>query len=472
MFREVIMSIHKYFMVLVILGGLYAYSQTLETRPPAATQNSEDETEVSTATASEDVDDSAKSSDAESIMQVPDPVNPAGYSMISPPETARSNYLDLGLSLMGAYDDNVIGGIEGRPVQDVSYSVRPMVSWRQSSPRILWNLMYSPGFTFYQHTSSLNAADHNFSLGSQFRLSPHVTLVLHDGFSKTSNPAGQFYQSAGIPTGIAQPSAATIISPLADQINNTGSVEVTYQFDRNSMLGASGIFSNLHYLDRSQVPGLFDSNMRAAQAFYSHRVSKKHYVGIRYEFQSLLSTPNPVTTETHSLVLFYAIYLQPRMSLSMFAGPQRSDTAGGAVVPTKMWSPSYGGSFVWQGVHTAFAIAGSQTVGAGGGLQGASKVESANASVRRQLTKVFSAEVGASYSNTGVLASLPQFSSGGRNVSSSVSLQRRIRDYLDVGLAYTRLHQNYGDIEALANNPNRNSVSVSLSYQFQRPIGR
>jgi hypothetical protein len=468
------MRIHKYLTIVIVLVGLHAHSQTPTSGAiPAEAQNSATGTEDSTKQVIEEGNFTPTiPSDAESAMQTPAPVNAGGYSMAFPSESARSNYLNMGLNLMSAYDDNALGNTAGRRVTDTSYSVRPVLSWRQSTSRVLWNFTYSPGFTFYQHFSALNSADHNLSVDSQFRLSPHVTLRLLDGFSKSSNPIGQFYESASTPAGIAQPPVATIISPLADQISNSGSVQLTYQFGRNSMVGASGLFSILRYLNREQVPGLFDSDTKAAQGFYAHRISSKHYVGMRYEFQNLLSKPNPVNTQTQSLVLFYTIYVQPRMSVSLFAGPQHSDTRGGDAIPSNMWSPSFGGSFGWQGVRTSLAIEASRAVTAGGGLQGASRSDSADASVRRQLTKSLGVEAGASFSKSDVLASLSTFSSGGHSVSGSISLYRQIREHLNLVLAYVRLHQSYGDIQALSSDPNRNRVSLSLSYQFQRPIGR
>ena len=40
-----------------------------------------------------------------------------------------------------------------------------------------------------------------------------------------------------------------MIAPVTSQLNNSGNVGITYQFAANGMIGASGTFSNLHYLD-------------------------------------------------------------------------------------------------------------------------------------------------------------------------------------------------------------------------------
>jgi hypothetical protein len=37
---------------------------------------------------------------------------------------------------------------------------------------------------------------------------------------------------------------------------------------------------------------------------------------------------------------------------------------------------------------------------------------------------------------------------------------------------YDRLHESYGNIPAIAANPDIDRVSISLNYQFTRPLGR
>jgi hypothetical protein len=160
------------------------------------------------------------------------------------------------------------------------------------------------------------------------------------------------------------------------------------------------------------------------------------------------------------------------MSLSLFTGPQHADTRGGIVVPYSSWTPTYGGVFDWQGVHTRLTVNALRAITAGGGLEGATQSENVGAAVSRQLTKFFNGELAVSYYKNDVLVPSAQVSNGGNGVSGSLSLHRQLREHFDIGLAYTHLHQSYPGIEALSTSPDRNRVSVSLSYQFQKPIGR
>jgi len=464
------MKIQKYLTIVVLLVGLQAHSQTPTSTASAADQNLAAGTEDPTAAGIEEENSPALSGDSESAMQVPAPISARSYSLTLPSEAVHSNYLDMGLTFVTAYDDNTLGN--ATRVADTTYSVLPMLGWYQSTARAQWSFTYSPGFTFYQHQSAFNSADHNLSVDSQFRVSPHVTLLLREGLFKQSNPLEQLLESAGYPLDITQPAVSTVISPLANQINNFTSVQLTYQFGRNSMIGATGIFSELHYLNSKQVPGLFDSDTKAAQGFYLHRMSSKHYVGIRYEFQNLLFGPSPVPAQTHSLALFYTTYLQRSMSLSVFVGPQYSETHGGGGAPLRWWSPIFGASFNWQGSRTSVTIEAARAINAVGGLQNASRSDSVKGSVRQQLTRLFSGEVRAFYSNNDVVALLPTSTGRGNSAYASVLLHHIIREHLSLSLAYTHLYQNYPYIQALSSDPNRSGISLALSYRFERPIGR
>ena len=93
-------------------------------------------------------------------MMTPAPVSGEGYSMGFTSET-RSNYLRGGLVFSSAYDSDVTTGTNGQPVSDVSYTISPTISLDQTRSRLHWVFNYSPGFTFYQKTSSLNQANQN-----------------------------------------------------------------------------------------------------------------------------------------------------------------------------------------------------------------------------------------------------------------------------------------------------------------------
>jgi hypothetical protein len=418
--------------------------------------------------------ESAPTEGSGTAMLTPAPIRGEGYAMGFTSET-RANYLRGGLVFGSAYDDAATIGANGRPVSDVSYSVWPTISLDQTRSRLHWVLNYGPGFTFYQKTSSLNQANQNLGVNLSYRLSHHVTLSVRDAFQKTSNVLNQPSQDFAQPvSGAVFAPNFSMIAPIADVLTNTANATLTYQFSPNGMVGASGTFSNLHYPNPAQVPGLGDSSSRAGSAFYNHRLSKMHYIGATYQYQLFLANPTIGQSETqaHSVFLFYTLYLKPTLSISVFGGPQYSDTQQFGLPTTTAWSPAGGASMGWLGRVTSFALSASRAINDSGGLSGAVQAISATASSRRQLTRNLSASAGASYASNNILDALPAFNTNGHTISGNASVQRQFGQHLNLQLQYMRLHQSYSNIAALSSTPDRNRESITISYQFSRPLGR
>lgn len=397
-----------------------------------------------------------------------------GYALAFSSETQRSNYLRGGLVLGVTYDDNA-STLAPKAVSDVSYSIAPSIALDQSRPRLHWSLSYSPGFTFYRRYSSYNQTNHNLGANFSYRLTPHVTFTAQEAFVKSSGSSNQFAPTeTGGSSGAVQTPNQTIFAPIAETIADNSIAKLSYQFSQNGMIGLTGNFSKLYYPNHSEVPGLFDSNTSGGGAFYTHRLSGKHYIGATYQFQKYQSRApsfGDQTTQTHSFEGFYTFYFKPTFSLSLFGGPQHSESRG-LGVPLNMWSPSGGGSLLWQGQHTSISTTFSRRVTDGGGLQGAVTSTSADANLRRQLARTLSATAGAAYSNNMVLDSLPTYNTSGHSLSGTATLQRVFGDHFTMMFGYSRLHQTYHDIAAISNAPNRDRVWFSIAYQFQRPLGR
>jgi hypothetical protein len=407
-------------------------------------------------------------------MLMPAPVSGEGYSMEFTSET-RANYVRGGLTFGSAYDSDATTGTNGKPISDVSYSIWPTISLDQTRSRLHWVLTYSPGFTFYQKTTALDQANQNLAVDFKYRLSPHVTLNLRDNFQQTSNILNQPNSDLEQPVsgGVSVPNNS-VIAPLAEMFTNTANATLSYQFAANAMVGASGTFTNLHYPNQAQVPGLSDSSSKGGSAFYNYRISKMHYIGATYQYQVFLTYPNGGQSETqaHSVLLFYTIYFKPTFSVSFYGGPQYSNTQQFGLPTSTAWSPAGGASVAWQGKLTSFAASGSQTINGGGGLAGAVHASTGTASLRRQLTRTLNAAIGGSYTNNSILDPLATINTGGHTISGNASVQRQIGEHLSLQLQYMHLHQSYSDVEAIASVPNRNRESVTISYQFARPLGR
>lgn len=419
--------------------------------------------------------EAATNSDAGAQMLTPPPVSGESYPTAYA-GAERSNYLRGGLTFNTTHTDNALFGLTSNPVSDISYSVWPTIALDKRTSRLHFEATYSPGFTIYQKTTSRNSANQSVNLDFEYRLSPHVTLSLRDTFSKTSDVFSQPDLLTATPVpGSAQAPAIAVIAPLADQLSNAGNGTLTYQFSRSSMVGIGGNVTNLHYPDPSQVPGLFDSNSTGGSAFYSYRLSKKQYMGAQYRYERILAYPTggQYETQTHTVYLFYTIYLKPTLSLSFSGGPQYADVPQPPLPNLRSWSPAASASFGWQAHHTNIAGSYSRLISGGGGLIGAFHSNTANASVSQQLARSWNVGATAVYSMyTNVTPFFILSGSGGHTVSGSASLRHTFGEHLNASLGYTRLHQGYGGIALISNAPDTNNEWVSISYIFARPIGR
>jgi hypothetical protein len=419
--------------------------------------------------------------DTDVRMQTPPPVSGQTYPTAFASEE-RSNYLRGGVAFTSAYFDNAIGPVNGYPVSDVSYSVAPTLALDETTSRLQSVLTYAPGFTFYQRESSRNEADQNASLDIHFRLSPHVTLSARDGFQKSSSVFNSPDLSSALAvSGGAQGANLSVIAPLADRLSNSGNVGLNYQFAMNSMIGASGTFSNLHYPNPAQVPGLYDSSSQGGSVFYSLRVSKINYLGATYQYQRLIAYPTGglSETQTHAVIFFYTVVPAPRFSLSFFGGPQHSDTIQPPIAPLQLqlpamraWTPAAGASAGWQGRLTSLALSYTHIISGGGGLMGAVHLDSATTSLRQQITRGLSASLAGAYAQNDVLGALLPGTNGGHSFSGTASLQQQVGERLNLQLGYSRIHQDYSNVAVISTTPNTNREFVSVSYQFSRALGR
>jgi len=417
----------------------------------------------------------------EDRMETPPPVTGELFPATFTAEE-RSNLLDFGVAFTAAYTDNLLAGVVGHPISDVSYSVAPTIAINAKTPRVRWVASYQPGFTFYRRTSNLNEADHNATLDFQYRLSPHVTLSARDSFMKSSNVFNQpDFGGTGAVSGGSQVPNFSVVAPVADRLTNSGSVDLTYQFALNQMVGASGTFTNLHFPTPSQVPGLFDSSSQGGSAFYSWRISKVHYLGLTYQYQRLLSYPEAGLneTQTHAAIFFYTVYPTTHSSISFFGGPQYSDTVQPPVPPLNLplpaahaWTPAAGGSISWQGHFTTLAVSYSHVISGGGGLAAASHFDNVVPSIRRQIYRNLSATLSGGYAQNKLLGNSLGGTYNGHSVSGTAAVEQLIGPYLSVRLGYTRLHQTYSGIAAIAINPDTNREFVAISYHFSRPLGK
>jgi hypothetical protein len=416
----------------------------------------------------------AGSADADDVpMLVPPPVSSQSYPTEFAGE-AEKNYLLGGLTIGSAYSSNVTR--TSNPVGDMSYSIWPTIAIRRVTPQLRLALSYSPGFTVYQKTSGYNQANQDLSLHLEYRMTPNLSVNVQEAFQKLSNIFDQPAPLVASPVSGSMPiSGVGVVAPLADQIINSTAVQVTYQLGAGSMVGVSGSYGNLHYLNAEQAAGLYNLQSAGGSVFYSYQLGDKYYIGANYLYQNIRSyqSSSPSTlTQTQGVFAFLSVYLKPKFSVSISVGPQYYVGSQPPSAPVSSWSPLVIVSGAWQGRRTTVAASYSHTVSAAFGLGGIFNSNTLDASANWKISRNWTTGIEATYGNNASLTPMLVGSDGARTVIGTVSAQRALGEHANFQVGYNWTNQNYEQTARTASIPNINRVFLSLNYQFSRPLGR
>ena len=417
----------------------------------------------------------------------PMPAPFAGTSLAFIPELARTNYLDAGFSLGTTFDDNALSTSSDR-VSDFGYSIFPNIDLRQSRGRLNWMLDYSGGFTINQRLSERNQGSHNLGFEAEYRLSPHVNLLLRDHFAMTTGLFSEFNQNENFSSAsVLQRPNQFVVTPLAKQDTNLGTAQVSYQFSASSQVGASGTSYWSHYKDAPVGTELIDTDTQEAEGFYNHRLSARNLVGTTYRFQRLTFSPMENDTLVHSVLATYTFLIKPNVTLSVFAGPQHTNTNTQLTVPTIVlplvyfistpiqqqdWSTAAGGSFSWNGQRTSIVGSASRSVSDGGGVLGAVNLTSVDGSIRRQVSRNYAANFSVAYGDNQSISPTAAPYSSLKSTFASLTLDRTFNNHLGLNLGYGRALQLERNIAPGSTEVNHNRAWIAISYSFSRPLGR
>ena len=233
--------------------------------------------------------------------------------------------------------------------------------------------------------------------------------------------------------------------------------------------------------------GLLDTDTQQADGFYTHRMARSYWVGGAYEYQRLSFSPGIDQATTHSFLLFNTIYLRPRMSISMFGGPEYWDYNSQQItqvitvpvvlvvstpVSRQKWTYSAGASFNWQGERTSVQLGASRRISDGGGILGAVELVSAQAALRQKITRSTTLAFGGIAGDNRLLANFNGVADRLRSVSGSAALEQMLGRSFMVSLGYGRDYQRQSGGTPPPTDVNHNRGWVSLTYNFSKAIGR
>ena len=406
-------------------------------------------------------------------MMTPPPVSGSNYPTQVGAEM-RSNYLSGGLTTTTAYINNLYPGGSNEAIAETTVSVLPTIAYDATTVRQHTTLSYSLGYTFYHPSSELNEIDNAASFGYNRRLTEHLTFSATERFEDSSTPFNPSDTSGSV-SGGQEPTTPGVIPPFAKRLTNFTNLELTLQTGPDTMIGGSGVATQLRYPNPAQTQGLYDSSSRGGTGFYNRRVTRSQYLGATYQYLDMSSdlTNGSDTTQTQTIAGFYTFVPKTALSFSISAGPQYYRTVQTPLPAIRSWEPYLSASMGWQGIHTSFAASYSQAVTGGGGLLGAYHSKSANAAARWQMTRVWTvAASGAYFINDSVNPLLRTGEQSGHTISGTATLERRLGDQFSIAFHYDHIDQTYSQIVAIAANPNSDRGTISITWHFRRPVGR
>ncbi|HEY6446930.1 MAG TPA: hypothetical protein VIY53_10750 [Acidobacteriaceae bacterium] len=384
----------------------------------------------------------------------------------------RSNYLSGGVGFSGGYIHNVYAGSGSSLVNDTTFIVAPSISYDQTTTRFHEAVSYSPSFTFYQPTGSLNSSNQSAALDFQYRLSPHVSFRAADSLTRASNAFAQ--TSATAVSGTTQTITPGIVAPYLEQLTNTSSGEASWQFSRGGMIGATGNATELHFPRLAAGSGLSDASTEGGGAFYNHRLDGGKYLGANYEYSRTTETQLgiPAVVQTDYIMPFLTVYLTPTFTFSISGGSQYYSISSFGTSLMHAWQPAGNGSVAWQGLHTSFAASYNRTITAGAGLAGAFQSSSANADFRWQMARTWTGGASGNYGMNKNADTLPGTAAGGHTIRGTASLEHSLNNQAGLSFLYSRIHQSYPGVTAISADPDTDQILISLSYRFSRPVGQ
>lgn len=382
---------------------------------------------------------------------------------------ARRNVLRGDLAVSGSYIDNLYAGSGYGTNAESTYSVFPRITYNWSTPTQTRAFSYSPGFTFYEPTSSLNQVSQIATAAFRIRPAEYVSISVNDQFGDTTNGGPQGYSS-----NAAASSTPALVPAYAQLMSNEARGELTVQTGVNTIIGGSGLVTILHYPNPSQTQGLYDSGSRGASAFIGQRISRDQTLGAEWTYADYLAYPNHSTqqVQTHAFLAFYSLSSERHLSLSVAAGPQSYRITESPSISILSWGPNVSASIGWHALHSGVLLSYQRATTGGGGMLGVFTNDSAVLSTRWQMSQTWTVGIGAAYTNQhNPELSVRNSMRGGHLVSGSASLDHAMTQRISIHFQYDRSHQVYNGIPSITANPDSNQGTASLVWHFTRPLG-
>ncbi len=417
------------------------------------------------------------------------PVNQGTLPLLFVGEAPRKNLVSLGFTISSYYDDNPLSS--NPPKSAVVSTLASRFALNVDRTRWSVNLQYDPQYSYSSDINYYNSAAHVANAAVEFRPDSRWTVALRNAYSHTSNPVQ-----------IISSTAVTPVFGVTDQMNQTGygdylaitteqaGTDISYALSAHSSIGVGGGYNSL----QSSQPGTLNPYYRqdvtewSGHAFYSHRVTAHQTLGLQFQWSRIDASAGASLATPMSLQYFHQIQLARGFSFSLFGGPELTNTrddlslalalqgirvpAGTSlIIRDRLWAGSGGGTLNWTTHHNAAWVSFTRRTTNGGPYGGIVQASMANANYRRQLTPNSALNLSAAYTDNGQVDPLSLVPVGSYFFTRAQYI-RELGSRAEFSLSYARFQAESVAPGYLPLTGNHNEVLVSLSYHFERALGK
>lgn len=396
-------------------------------------------------------------------------------------ETSKTDVLVTGFRVSGDFDDNALNDNRNKQSNLVTV-LEPELGWKLSRSRVEWNLSYRPGFARSYPLQTYNSRSQLLDTAMRFRLSRRFELRVRNSFLESKNPFDRLRQPDLTGFGVLDRPNDSILLPATRRTSEQAGLDLTYALGPHSVAGASASFFSVKYgttMGNSQRQFFENTTSRSGHAYYSHHWTRRTWIGLDYNVQNLVFDNSQSGALIQSLSYMHTLALAPNMRVSLFAGPEHSNTRttfpvvsilrGSEAASRSGWGWAGGAKYEWAGPHTSLTANVFRKMSDGGGVLGAVKLSSVTLEFRRQLTRRWTAELMASYEHNQALTRSRRALS---YASASGGVTRMLGQNFSLDFRYWRVRQTGSGALAGADSADHNRVSTSLAYDFKFPLGR
>ena len=394
---------------------------------------------------------------------------------------AETNILFAKIAAGAAADDNNNNSVL-HPIGGEQYFGSPSIAIQETRSHLAWDLSYHPTIRFYVPRSSHpDMLSQTFGGTLHYDVTKHLSIGLRQDYLRTSDPFDQFGDTP------LQPGIGLINNPGLTFFGNfmrtelLSQAQVNYRLAKHTSVGVSGLFMQIqgHELGGRRT-SLLQTNDTLGSAYLSHQFTARQAVGVQYQFLDIVFPGKDTRTSTHGVLLFDQIAFNPRLSLTVFAGPEYSNIHNQLLinilgvkvkvpVASTLWSEAAGATLDWRGDRLGLQASFVRRISDGGGLVGAVEMNDGFIRLNEKLARRWVANVDGEL-NRRTLLNAPQ-TGNLEALHVGAGMSHELARNLWVRARYQRIH-NFGGSHSLLQFGNHNRVTVTIERDFTRPLGR